>query len=361
MIKKLKNLLLDPRHQPVISSETPEGGRRSQRQKNPHRSERRRSRDKPQTGEVERTENYKVAWLALFPLALVAIFIVLGSNQPTKIAINPESLCPIENEHIARKTYILIDLSEVLAQEQRAWLHDLLKTAAENMTTRELLSISQMQTVQSDPRKEVQRFCSPDIRRIGQAGDRITNEDCPAILDPNENFIWPRNLGDNTRKNITNACKNYLLLREKVSNASNRYKNVNVEQPYSYIVGSIEDTMEDANDDPSIVPTRLIIFSDMLQNAGWFSQYRKKNHGEWTIENLLERRRNATNMGPQPGNNFNEVLLCYLPNNHPIIVTTHAQKQHRQMWKSYFKKTANFKHTEASGCAIATKELMREK
>lgn len=357
MRQKFKNLFLDARYQESGRARTAIENRHSRRQQNPRRSERGWSRDEPQTKNTEHDENYKAAWWALGILLPVALFILFGSNRSAEVAIDPNSLCPVERAHIVRKTYILIDLSEPLAQVQRTSLQELLEVAAENMATRELLSISQMQTIQRDPREEVQRFCSPDIRRIGQAGSRIQTTDCVAI---NKNsYTWPRNLGDNTRKDIAAACEEYSRLQAKVHEASKPYNSVNLEQPYSYIVGSIEDAMDDAASEPSTVPARLIVFSDMLQNAGWFSQYRRKTHGEWTIDNLLERRRSAANMGPQPSNNFDEVLLCYLPNRHPIIATAFAKNQHRQMWGNYFSKTQKFKSTEASGCAVAAKELMR--
>ncbi len=361
MIQKLKTLLLDPQYQETnqVSAQSDDRGsrhRRSQRRRNRVRN----PSELPPAGDVARNEDYKMAWGALIFLIPIALFILLGGNSSSAIAIDPVTLCPIEKEHIVRKTYVLIDLSETLSPKQRSWLRELLNAAAHNMATRELLSISQMQALQNNPRKEEDPpFCSPDVGRIGQAGDRIKPRDCDAIVD--DKYTWPRNLGDATREDIHMACGEYLDLRGKVGQAAKRYKSVNLEQPLSYIVGGIEDIMEDANDEPSNVPARLIIFSDMLQNAGWFSQYRR-NHGEWTIKNLRERRRNATAMGAQPDNNFSEVLLCYLPSVHPtVLATARREKLHRQMWEGYFAETPKITSISASGCAVAVKALMSGK
>ncbi len=310
------------------------------------------------------TENRQMMWLAaaVASIFIIALSFMFSGNRLDVIPINPVTLCPVDEEHITSKTYLLVDLSEPLSGDQRAGLKDLLKSATDSMATQELISVSQMQAVLKAPRHKVTQFCKPDIQRIGQAGSRIKEDDCKSVVD--KSYDWYKNVGDHARKEISTTCSRYLDFKKGVNVAALPYAAVNQEQNRSYIVGSIEDIIVDADDDSSDVPTRLIVFSDMLQHAEWFSQYRT-HPDDWTIENLRERRKNAIeqpkyrHMSTAPANNFKEVLLCYLPND-KMLNTSIKEKQHRQMWEGYFSDSRSTKAVEFSGCAVATEAMMKK-
>lgn len=290
-------------------------------------------------------------------LVAVVLSIVLSGNSYSAIAVNPKNLCPIDTEHISGKTFVHIDLTERLNEEQRDALKATLETVAGNLRTREQLFISQMQTDSEAPRKEVQKFCSPDISRINVAGKRVTRADCPSIVSGE--FRWARAVGKAVRDQITDACTNYAKLKKQVDKAAQRYSKVNVGQNRSYIIGGIEDVMHAADDEPVGAPSRLIIFSDMLQNSKWFSQYRTDS-SQWTVENLKSLRAKATSMGKEPRNNLSEVLVCYLPSEHRVLNSADKRNKHKSMWKEYFKYASKtkFRGVESDGCANAAIAMM---
>lgn len=347
MIPKLKKLLLDERHQ---------SERKSKQQAKPskpaQRTSRKNSRRSPQTGNSRIHPSLYL--IAVFSIAVV-VFIVLGSKK-TDVEIDlEETLCPTK-QHITRKTYLLIDLSETLLGTKRTALQNLLNVVAENLITREQLSISQMHANAYSPRREVQRFCNPDLSDIeGGYGKRIASTDCKIIIA--DEFIWPPGFTDQRRQDIKNTCNVYTKIQEKVVEASDRYSQVNPAERHTYIVGSIEDIMHEVNEYDGRAANRLIIFSDMLQNANWFSQYPAYHHGDWTFTNLAARRKNVAYMGAIPDNNFAEVLLCYLPNP-GILNTAKKRRQHRQLWNRYFA-PAKVHATDYNQCVIEAKSLMR--
>ena len=308
--------------------------------------------------------------------ALVLSILFTDSGTADQVTIDPVTLCPTDEQYIAQETYIHIDLSEPLDEEQRGWLKELLAVAQNNqLAPRSLFSISQMQTKPKAPRVEVQQFCLPNLTDIDVAGSRVTREDCPAIAEDEEEW-WEsnnkvRNVGDAARKIITNACKKYVALKAKVQKAADRYAKVSVEQKQSYIVGSIEEVLNASKhaNNPRI-PTQLIVFSDMLQNAGWFSQYNTKPD-EWTVKNLKKQRKSdpaIKELGgkPPPANlKFNKVLICAIPSAHPVLASARNKKTHKEMWEGYLKNrivrsgSKNIQYIPASACAVAASALMR--
>ena len=321
--------------------------------------------------------NHSAWWVAgivgtLTALVLSILFTDSGTANP--VTIDPVTLCPIDKQYIAQETYIHIDLSEPLSEDQRGLLKKLLTVAQNNrLAPRSLFSISQMQTKPNAPRVEVQRFCIPNLVDIDVAGSRVTREDCPDISE--DEFDWnqdrTRHVGLASQEKITAACKNYMGLKEKVQKAADRYEEVSLEQKRSYIVGSIEEVLSASKhaNNPRI-PTQLIVFSDMLQNAGWFSQYNTKPD-EWTVKNLKKQRKSdpaIKELGgkPPPANlKFNKVLICAIPSAHPFLASARNKKTHKEMWEGYLKNrivrsgSKNIQYIPASACAVAASALMR--
>ena len=297
--------------------------------------------------------------LGISVLVLLVGLVVFSGDSHDTIAIKEDTnLCPANDKYIVGKTFVHIDLTEPLNSQQRKALKDTLVAASENLKTRERLVISQMQTDFDVPRQPVQDFCSPDIGRINDAGKNVKRENCPAIIAGKHR--WATSAGKDLQNQIRRACVAYANLQSQVGIAAERYDDVNVEQKKSYIIGGIEDVMHAANGDPVNVPARLILFSDMLQNADWFSQYNTAVD-DWTVEHLKTERRKAINMREVPDNNLSEVLICYLPSVHRVLVPAKNLNQHKKMWREYFSKSKVFEWVDADGCAIAAKELMQSR
>lgn len=356
-MKKLAQLFLDEKHHAPVHPQI--AGRKEQRSHSP--------------SSPNRSVLLGGGAILCFTLLVLSIIFSGPSSGGNPIVVDPVTLCPISHHNLAHETYIHIDLSEKLTKEQRGWLQSLLTVAQNNkLPVHSLISISQMQTVSKAPRVEVQRFCIPEISEIGAAGRSVTRDDCEATATDE---FWKqrkvRHVARNLREKITAACKSYLDMTTRIQQSAARYKNVSLEQDYSYIVGSIEDILhasKHAGD--SRVPTRLIIFSDMLQNANWFSQY-KTPPDDWTIGNLEELRNSGQatkEIGgkPPPADlKFNQVLLCAIPSWYPVLASARSQNAHAAMWKDYFAlrivrpSRKNFQFIAASGCAQAATGLMQ--
>ncbi len=345
MIKKLKSFLFE------------------QEETANNRGSRRDGNDRQRRNENEEENNNKFGYImvAVFvPITLLIFWI--GNKENAEISLNDRTLCPTEERHISGKTYILMDLSEPLSKNQKTELKNLIKVASENLKRHERLSISRMEPDSNNPRVPLVDLCnSVDLDGIENAVGRSINasEHCPAIIK--KTFQFHRRYGPETQERIRKICKNQDDLNKIIERAIETVPQINVEQPYSYIIGGIEDIMIDAGGEPRGVPTRLVVFSDMLQNAAWFSQY--GNHEEWTINNLMRRRENTDKMGAAPEHTFSKVLLCYQPNKH-IGNNVKRLKKHKKMWEEYFEyfveRTENFKPIDFGGCTEATESLMIE-
>ena len=333
-------------------------------------------RGAPDAQSANNNDSLVVGGIVCSAVIALAVMMLISTIVRGDVRVDPTTLCPLEVRNIPSKTYIHIDLSEPLVGEQRQWLQDLLGVAVAEDSSIEkysYFSISQMQTVPIAPRVQVEVFCIPDTRGINAAGKRVTKADCEEIAE--DEFDWEekrnlRHVGGALKKEITQSCKSFVSLKERVHGTANRYKKVQFGQSRSYIVGGIEDVMHasDFEDKPRL-PARLIMFSDMLQNAKWFSQY-KTLADDWSAKGLKKLRKSDAaikEMGGKPPPSswkFNKVLLCYLPSAHHILASARNQKAHRKMWREYFHnkvyRANDFAEVNASACAEAAKQLMEE-
>lgn len=340
MIEKLKGFLFEP-------EETPDS--------------RRESRQRIRLGESDTENKNKWGYVLIFvfiPITLLIIWLALKTNL--EIPLNPVSLCPNEQHNIIGTTYILIDFSEPLSKRQRNELRTLIVKTSASLQKHERLSISRMEPDRKNTRVSLHDFCNPaDLENIKKAVGRSIDpkRDCPAIVK--KEFPFPKRVGEATSKLIHNICKNLDDLDKKVEDVIRMIPPINFEEPRSYIIGSIEDVMTDANDSPSGT-RRLVVFSDMLQHADWFSQYEKR-HGAWTMDNIEQRRKKyaPNHMKTPPQNNFDEVLLCYQPNGHAILKSARNKNAHRAMWKGYFK-GSKFFHVNLGGCPGTIANMMKK-
>ncbi len=326
----------------------------------PHRT--RQNRQQGSQGEGDENHVNKWGYVLIAVFAFVALLIIWsGSQKSIEVPLNKSSLCPLED--LAGTTYILMDLSNPLSEGQRSDLQALIEKTSENLSQYERLSISRMEPDQNNARVHLFDFCNPtyseDIKDI--AGRSINpKQDCPAILD--KTFRFHPRVGEVNRERIYKICENRAKLDKKIEDAVKTIPEINHEQPHSYIIGSIEDVMRDANNGSGDFPKRLVAFSDMLQNADWFSQY-KKQHGEWTLDNINQRRKNAPqHIKTPPANNFAEVLLCYQANadTDKILKRTGQKNSHRSMWKDYFAGSDTFRTEDPGGCSSEVIDMMKQ-
>ncbi len=350
-MNKLRQLFLDENHQRPVT----------------------RNRNQPANKSQQKPDQMKTVLGVAGAVAFGAFIFTTAINNgagATKIIVDPLTLCPLNESFVASQTYIHIDLSEPLTKDQRDGLKDLIGVATNaDIKPRALISISNMQAKAQAPRSRGQKFCMPDIKNIGKAGKRIKREDCDAIAKGT--FAWDKvkpPVAKNNRAQITNACKTYVKLQDKIKKYIANYEKNNPEQRRSFIVSSIEHVWYAAEEaQERKIPVRLIMFSDMLQHAKWFSQYRTKR-SDWTVENLNELRagEKAVNQlgGDAPQIKFDDVLICYLSSTdrHVQMDDFRNEKAHKKMWEDYFNdRTKRFTDADASACAIAAKELMQNK
>ena len=316
---------------------------------------------RPRGQSTQESQAEKIDYQTYLVLGLLFVFaaaILLSGNSRAKPPLDPVTLCPADENHIPSRTYVLMDLSERLRPGQRHSLRRLIKASSNNLEAREQINISRLQSNQKRPRKELLSFCSPDIGYIEKSvGERISPEDdCRRIVSGE--FRWPPGIGQNTRRRIRTTCESYSELQKRAEQATKTVPDANPEESRSYIVRALEDIMHEANAARNGGRLRLIVFSDMLQNAEWFSQY-IESHESWTTETLRDRRRNASGLGTEPENNFDEILLCYLRND--FIGTAEQRVAHKKMWARYFSAPKRkFRDTTSNGCGSMAEFMMGE-
>ena len=318
---------------------------------------------------------FVLSGVAVLILAWVLITITNGADVPE----TDEHFCPIEPSQISGTTYALMDLSEKLDAEQSKDLEGMLEVAATRLQPYEKIDIRRMQSINRQPIARLTSFCSHNIDDFFlKYGRRVNRDDCEIIVAQDEvNDNWDKSItSKNEREKIKEMCKIEIAQKKKATDAAQIPKRQGENR--SYIIGAIErlaDGIHDGDGDDTKLqstptPTRLIIFSDMLQNAPWFSQYQKTNEQIdatlWDSNRLLEEREkqnSVNNMGVRTKHEFNYILVCYLNND---ILTGGKIKQHRKMWKEYFRKSGYvgaktiYATADYGECTTKTKYMMRQ-
>jgi len=277
---------------------------------------------------------------------------VICPNPPSP-ELDAVTLCPINKQEIKAQRHILLDFSDPLTEMEREQVIRLVQSSTQALGTHESISLSILQNNINAPRVEAANFCNPiDKEQIADEVGRsmaVNSQTCNKILGGD--YSWPKRVSRETRKSIGQACRNNKAMEEKIQDLiaeipDRRGKG----QSRSYIIRGIEDIIFQNRRMPGETPKYLTIFSDMLQNAEWFSQYRTK-FPNWTIENLKTARRDATYiLGEEPQNNVHHVRICYVQRKGVLSLYAH-QEQHRKMWADYFKSSQVVEEREYTSCA----------
>lgn len=294
--------------------------------------------------------------VGLFMLSIVGVILckdgVICPNAPSP-ELDAVTLCPINKQEIKAQRNILLDFSDPLTEMEREQVVRLVQSSTQALGTYESISLSILQNNINAPRVEAANFCNPiDKEQIADEVGRsvaVNPQNCNKILGGD--YSWPKRVSPETRKNIGQACRNIKTMEEKIQDLIAEipdYKGKG--QSKSYIIRGIEDIIFQNRRMPGETPKYLTIFSDMLQNAEWFSQYRTK-FPNWTIENLKTARRNAAYiLGEEPQNNVHHVRICYVQRKGVLSLYAH-QNQHRKMWADYFKSSRIVEEREYTACA----------
>ncbi len=302
-------------------------------------------------------KDYKLPVLVgLFMTVIVGVILckegVICPNPPSP-ELDAVTLCPINKQEIKAQRNILLDFSDPLTKMEREQVIRLVQSSTQALGTYESVSLSVLQNNINAPRVEAAKFCNPiDKEKIADEIGRsveVNPQTCDKILEGN--YPWPKRVSPETRKNIGQACRNIKAMDEKIQDLIAEIPDHKGKgQSRSYIIRGIEDIIFQNRRMPGETPKYLTIFSDMLQNAGWFSQYRTK-FPDWTIKNLKTARQDATYiLGEEPQNNVHHVRICYVQRKGVLSLYAH-QEQHRKMWADYFKSSQVVEEREYTSCA----------
>lgn len=299
-------------------------------------------------------------------IAAVAIVVIMfwtidPEKEPPEIGQN---FCPLNETFITARTYVLMDLSNALTPKQQKDLEGTLEAVSTSMQSLAQVKVTRMLESSPHLREKLASFCSPDLSELDKYGKRFNRASCDTLEEKGRRYDWHPSISEREQERITETCE---IKVEQEDRAKGAVK-VPAKQGElrSHIISAIESTMDDLIEDRKgqqpPVHARLIIFSDMLQNTEWFSQYKSKA-SDWTFENLNAARKKQNDpekMGIPPDNFFDSVLVCYLDRS---VLNRPKKNLHRAMWKEYFTESADnsdfiYQAADDGECADKTTLIM---
>lgn len=309
---------------------------------------------KPISGKVKGESSWSGSRTIIVVLVLIILAILSTLRSSPEIPID-KNHCPIDDSKISGRVFVLMDLSNKLDDTvQSPDLRATLTAVATNLNAYEKLGISRMQANADVPRKQLgAAFCSPNLSKLDDHGELVEREDCEEISKSGKRYKWHPNIAPKQQEEIRKVCEHYIDQSKKARDAANIPEEQGDNR--SYVVGAIEDLMVEAANSAT-TNLRLLIFSDMLQNSNWFSQY--GDVSLWEIDKLLAARETQNaRMGPRPENPFQSVLVCYL--SRPQLATARNKIKHQELWADYFADTDDFLTAEEGLCADKAKAWMQ--
>lgn len=273
----------------------------------------------------------RVRRLATIPLALLAL--ALGSvlathSEPAQRLARDAELCPLDVRAIARRSVYLVDLRKPL--DDAALPGRLLLRASRALGADEELEVFALTPFAEAPRMSLGRFCKPfaDVDLVAPAAKHQRGEasDCADL---------PAQVSPTLRSDAQRYCELRTTTKQRIDDLAGRPKVAGaaplVDAFAEISAGLHRDAAGDAMRDAT-----LYVFSDMMQQASWYSHLDHAQAG-WDFGEFLtrlERRYGALGLAEPPATNL-QVKVFYLPRE-GLTAKPSARQAHKRFWHSYF-------------------------
>ena len=253
-------------------------------------------------------------------LAAIAWGVAVFLERPTTTLPRDADLCPAAGA-IAGRTAMLLDLRKPLSERGRALLGEALRQVASVLAANGELRVFALAGTDAAPRQRIDRLCRPyDQSALAQDGAVA-----PPQADPCDGL--PADLPE--RDAALRFCARLDSLAARIDGMAQLPPSP---VPNAFLVEAIEETSLEFGD--ALGRKSLVVFSDMVQHAPWYSQAEgAATFGFADFDQL--RTQQSARIGPRPPPLPDvDVTIFYLPR----VGTTESPQErrgHKRFWQEY--------------------------
>ena len=273
---------------------------------------------------------------ALVPVLAIAgaFFLSTGSALPTAEANVPKSaapvamdaeLCPQDAAAMRHRAAYLVDLRKPLDEERQSLPGDLLDRLADRLDKGDELTVYAVSEYALAPRVPLGRLCKPyaaaDVARDTKTRRAAGESECGKL---------PVQLPQAVRETAMAFCAQRDRLRHRVDDLAARET---TPATHAHLVEAIEETVSAF---PANAPaTTLHVFSDMFQEADWYS-HAQTDWQRWEFAHFAAQREQAmTALPAEPTTLATAVEIFYL-RRRGSTGRTEVRTRHQAFWTDYF-------------------------
>ena len=258
--------------------------------------------------------------LPIVVLAAIAWGVAVFLERPSPTLARDADLCPAAGA-IAGRTAMLLDLRKPLSERGRALLGEALRQVASVLAANGELRVFALAGTDAAPRQRIDRLCRPyDQSALAQDGAVA-----PPQADPCDGL--PADLPE--RDSALRFCARLDSLAARIDGMAQLPPSP---VPNAFLVEAIEETSLEFGD--ALGRKSLVVFSDMVQHAPWYSQAEgAATFGFADFDQL--RTQQSASIGPRPPPLPDvDVTIFYLPR---VGMTESPQERrgHKRFWQEY--------------------------
>ena len=253
-------------------------------------------------------------------LAAIAWGVAVFLERPTTTLPRDADLCPAAGA-IAGRTAMLLDLRKPLSERGRALLGEALRQVASELAANGELRVFALSGTDAAPRQRIDRLCRPyDESALVQDGAVA-----PSQANPCDGL--PADLPD--RDAALRFCARLDSLAARIDGMAQLPPSP---VPNAFLVEAIEETSLEFGD--ALGRKSLVVFSDMVQHAPWYSQAQgAATFGFADFDQLRTQQSARIGQRPPPLPDV-DVTIFYLPR---VGLTESPQERrgHKRFWQEY--------------------------
>ena len=257
--------------------------------------------------------------LPIVVLAAIAWGVAVFLERPSPTLPRDADLCPATGA-IAGRTAMLLDLRKPLSERGRALLGEALRQVASELAANAELRVFALSGTDAAPRQRIDRLCRP-------YGESALARDGAVAPQADLCDGLPADLPE--RDAALRFCARLDSLAGRIDGMAQLPPSP---VPNAFLVEAIEETSLEFGDAPG--RKSLVVFSDMVQHAQWYSQ--AEGAATFGFADFAQlRARQSARIGPRPPALQDvDVTIFYLPR---IGMTESPQERrgHKRFWQEY--------------------------
>ena len=258
--------------------------------------------------------------LPVVVLAAIAWGVAVFLERPTTTLARDADLCPAAGA-IAGRTAMLLDLRKPLSERGRALLGEALQQVASELAVNGELRVFALAGTDAAPRQRIDRLCRP----YGESALAQDGAVAPPQANPCDGL--PADLPE--RDAALRFCARLDSLAARIDGMAQLPPSP---VPNAFLVEAIEEASLEFGD--ALGRKSLVVFSDMVQHAPWYSQAEgAATFGFADFDRLRTQQSARIGQRPPPLSDV-DVTIFYLPR---IGMTESPQERrgHKRFWQEY--------------------------